>query len=55
MVPHHPQGGLAWLGREKLIESGDPLARNVGLLGGKNQPLVREPPFFFFVKPRNDA
>jgi hypothetical protein len=55
MVPHHPQGGLAWLGREKLAESSDPLVRNVGLLGGKDQPLVSEPPFLFFVKPRNDT
>jgi hypothetical protein len=55
MVPYHPQGGLPWLGREKLAESNDPFVRDVGLLGGKYQPLVREPPFFFFVEPRNDS
>ena len=51
----HSKCELPWLGREKVGESGDPLVRHVGLLSGKNEPLVREPPFFFFVEPGNDA
>jgi len=51
----HPKCELPWLGREKVGESGDPLVRHVGLLSGKDEPLVREPPFSFFVEPGNDA
>jgi len=51
----HPKWVLPWLGREKVGESGDPFVRHVCLLGGKDQPFVGEPPFFFFVEPGNDA
>ena len=51
----HPKGVLPRLRRDKLGESGDPLVRHVGLLGGKDEPLVGEPPFFFFVEPGNDT